>query len=198
MSTEFSVVSWGWPGKRRVLISWLLQPAWSGGSGCRPHCGARPSIPHQAKMRPQISCVSKTLSLAVLGGSAKGVATHWPVASYSLPWKGQTSRPPRMRPPRRAPGRSPGARNRPRRRRPARPRHTGDDVLPHPGLLDELGLQHGLTARNEVPALGKWGRQRGGRGLAMSGCQCQAFPTMSLKSATSLPVNAPSQGSSTA
>ena len=73
----------------------------------------------------------------------------------------------------------------------------GDDVLPHPGLLDELGLQHVPTARNEVPALGEWGRQRGGRVLPSLGCQCQAFPTMSLKSATSLPVNAPSQGSST-
>ena len=33
-----------------------------------------------------------------------------------------------------------------------------DDVLAHPGLLDELGLQYGLTACDEVPALRKWGR----------------------------------------
>ena len=33
-----------------------------------------------------------------------------------------------------------------------------DDVLPHPGLLYELGLQYGLTGRDKVPALGKRGR----------------------------------------
>ena len=36
-----------------------------------------------------------------------------------------------------------------------------DDTLSHPGLLDELGLQDLLAACDEVPALGKWGRQGG-------------------------------------
>ena len=45
-----------------------------------------------------------------------------------------------------------------------------DDVFAHPGLLDELGLQYGLTACDEVPALGKWGKQWGVHGHLISGC----------------------------
>ena len=107
-----------------VLISKPLHPGWSGGSAGRLHCGLRPRIPHQAKIRPQTSSVSKTRNLAVFSGSAWGVAPHWPVASYSKPWKGQTSRPSHMRPPVAGPGRSPGVGKRPRRRRRARSRHT--------------------------------------------------------------------------
>ena len=44
-----------------------------------------------------------------------------------------------------------------------------DDILPHPGLLDELGLQEGRKACDEVPALGKRGRQAVGRVLPASG-----------------------------
>ena len=54
------------PAKRRVLNSCLLQPACSNGSAGKLHCGSRPSIPHQAKIRPETSCISKTRSLRCL------------------------------------------------------------------------------------------------------------------------------------
>ena len=59
------------------------QPPSFGRFAGRLHWGARPPMPHQAKTRPPTSWVSKTRSFAVLGGSAYGVATHWPVASNS-------------------------------------------------------------------------------------------------------------------
>ena len=83
MSTAFSLVSWGCPRNRRFRNLNSDQSAPAGGSSGRLHCGGRPSIPHQAKTMPRSSRVSKTLSFAVLGGGAKGVATHWPVTSNS-------------------------------------------------------------------------------------------------------------------
>ena len=58
MSTTFSLVSCGWPGKVTVLTMMLLHPACSGSSAGSSHCGSRPPIPHHAKISPATSRVS--------------------------------------------------------------------------------------------------------------------------------------------
>ena len=113
------------PAKRIVLISRPLHPAWSIGSVGRFHCGSRPSIHHQAKIRPETSCVSKTRNLAVLGG---GRHRAWRRTGrlYRIHSRGTDRRADQRISDlqRLAPDQRPGAGSRPRRHIPARSRHT--------------------------------------------------------------------------
>ena len=116
------------------------------------------------------------------------MATHWPVASNSKPWKGQTSRPPHMRPPC----------SRPQIRAQVRADGLGDtdspifvapddDALSHPSFLDELGLQYVKATCNKVPALGKRGKQRCVCMLPSLGCHHSTLLRRNLGATASLP-----------
>ena len=146
------------PAKRIVLICRLLQSACSTGSEGKLHCGSRPSIHHQAKIRPETSCVSKTRSFAVAGRWRVGVWRGDALAGcVELIAVEGTDEPASAYPASRV-GPQVGAQVREIRLGYAYPPvlvTPNDDVFPHPGFLNEFGLLYGLTACDEESSLGK-------------------------------------------
>ena len=122
--------------------------------------GGRPPMPHQAKIMPAISCVSKTRSLAERGRVGEGRGDALP-AGVELVTVERTDQAAVANPAAR--GRSQlGTKMRTDRlgdRHPAGVVAPSDDFLPHPGLLDQARLLERPPTGDEIPPLRKRGER---------------------------------------
>ena len=137
-----------------------LQSAPAGGSSGRLHYGGRPPLPHQANTRPATYACVEHPELRRLGSGGKGRGN----ASAGCVVLEAVKRADQMPVAHAAPG---GGSQFGTQVRTGRLSHADapfpiapdDDLFTHPGLLNQPFLLYGMAARNEVPTLGKRGKQ---------------------------------------
>ena len=171
-------------------------------TGCPDRPEHRMQISHRdATLRPNLSpklharqpkLVYSELFRASLGAGAKGVATHWPVASNSKPWKGQTSRPPHICPP------AAGPRSAPRCGQTAsatqtRPLSSHQTTMFSPIQVFWMSLAFSTLRRvaMKYQPSGNGGWQRCVRRLPTLGCHRSTLLTRNLGAMASLPAKTP-------